>query len=307
MCLLSTVADDKKVEVERPPGVSAEDMEDALYEHGASLELVREWALREERVFRAVCLGKPLQYHLRAAALAFLSWLAKGMQIPSPAFFSAVALVDEYSKRTPGGLSAEQLPRACAAAVNVEKKMDDSRSAVQSGCLAALATQFSLRLRQMGHNTPEKITKEQLEKEERLLLDALEWQVIGVPTLESWLALFVKRLNVFTWGRHAQQLNRASQRTLLCGWALVSHVPWSMERPPRTMAQGLLAMALAAEGLLPEEDCRAAAEELGQDARAAFCAATCASWADVCASRDLAAAAVQETALASMGKAGATA
>lgn len=312
MCVV-TLAGEK---VERPLAVSVEDAEDVLYDEGASLDLVKDWGQREERSFEAVGTCESLPPHLRGVALAFLAWLTKAMKIPSSGYFSAVALVDGFGRRAGGGLSAGRLPRVCAAAVSLERKLDTCRPAARSAHLATYATQFSLWLRQMGHHdTPEKITAEHIEREERLLLDSMEWQ-IGAPTVESWFTLLVQRFNVFTQGAYVQQLNRASQRSLLCAWALVGYGPSSPELPPRAMARGLLSMALAAEGLLPTEALPEGAnapkgacsgvQQLVDGVKSALRAAADASWDDLCASHDLAAAAVQKAALASMGKAGAT-
>lgn len=167
-----------------------EELKDTLYEQGAADELVFDLALRERS---AVSGGgsPPPEPRLRAIAQMFLSWLAQAMKLSDATWFSAVALIDAYSTHIEGGLDARRLAGACVASVRLLQKLNCSALGIPAKSLVECTSNFSDWMRKMGHQC-EEVTSEYLDDEERAIVRAMHWQVV-IPTLESWLSLYVQR------------------------------------------------------------------------------------------------------------------
>lgn len=283
-----------------------EELKDTLYEQGAADELVFDLALRERS---AVSGGgsPPPEPRLRAIAQMFLSWLAQAMKLSDATWFSAVALIDAYSTHIEGGLDARRLAGACVASVRLLQKLNCSALGIPAKSLVECTSNFSDWMRKMGHQC-EEVTSEYLDDEERAIVRAMHWQVV-IPTLESWLSLYVQRLDLITKGAHKAQLQRARQNSLLCARALVGFAPASEGRRPQRVARGLLGLALAGERLLAVEaaDLSPTKEKMERKqemkvgvpgVQGAFCAATLATWEELRADCAMASSAVREAALA---------
>ncbi|CAK0892237.1 unnamed protein product [Prorocentrum cordatum] len=254
MCLMqAAIRADTPKAVEGPQ--TREELQAALCDAGLSDELVELLAERERRAFSRRGSRPPGAARLaeapRAAGVKFMWNLCLVLRLPPAAAFQAVTLLDIACLRRGGHCLAERLPVTCTVIVTLLKKSDSATVYTPYRALVPYAQQMAVHMRLLGHCIPD-VTEDQLRAEEFALLNELCW-VIEHCSVERWMSVFVRRFNIITRGAYSAKLDKVWEQSMTCARALLVRCPASAAEPPMALAQGLLGLCLACEGVLPPE------------------------------------------------------
>jgi len=220
-----------------------------LEARGAHDELIQHWDSIEKKAFPTTKF-RPLSLEVRRATLRFMRFLVDTMDLGPPAWFRAAVLLDAACLKVDGGLPLKDLPTAAAALVVLIKKEDTADFDSYGPHLQAQILQLHSCFNTLGYEAEhQEITARTIHRQELSLMDLLRWQV-NVPSIESWLSVFCKRLVLisdpalfpcFQWVWRFCAMHAEPFVLLGPTWPTVT---------PRNAAQGLLCVGLLAAGLV---------------------------------------------------------
>jgi len=234
-----------------------QDMQEELYAHCVSNELIRDWASHEQQALNSVSKSPPaLPLHVRDATHRFLQHLTQFSGLPMQKWFEVVTLFDVYHLKKTDGVTIDSIPATCAALLMLVKKGDCATVRVGASNFAPQAAQLAQWLQRLGFSSVSSdVTEAMLFNAERDILQALGWR-ISIPTLESWTSTYCARFNILTQHRFIDSLKWVWQRSVMISRFIMMRNAVSSEVLPQKIAGGLLALGLVAARLLPGEALR---------------------------------------------------
>jgi hypothetical protein len=232
---------------------------DALFAHSVSSEHVAVLARQEAQACSMP--HKSLNAELeqfREPTLRFLSQLSVACRLPETGQFAALELLDMFHARG-GGSSQflESLPAACAAAVTLVGKGEDSSFAATPDQMAAQASSFAKWLRSQGAELSPEVSGEDVIRQELHILVSLEWQW-QYPSVHIWLDMLSQRFQILSGNAYRSSIDFAKIRGLTTHWGLLHSRARMDGTSPRRVACGLFCLQLVAARLLPLDALRPA-------------------------------------------------
>jgi len=228
-----------------------EESEDALDAQYVNAERLEDMAHHETKAMSPIAGNEPaLPPHTRDMALRFIAWFANLLNLSSEAWFHSAALLDVYCRRYTGPDLMSRLPATCVALVKMLKKVNNAGVSMKGSNLSVHAGHLGEALRREGIRT-DFTNEEMLNEEEISLLVTMDWKIISIPSMESWLSTYCTRFNVLTKRLLVPSLLWVWERTVFCARILIMHSPASAALPPRKQANGLLGLAFVSARLLP--------------------------------------------------------
>lgn len=244
-----------------------EDILDLLDEQGISNELVADWATREKKAFGAneKATAEPLPFAMREAVLGFMRHLVTMTGLAEGGWFDAVVLFDLF-RLCGRWQSVASLPGACAAIVCTLKKFETGTSRVCPSEFSGEASRLQQWLSRSDCGSSTGAGKAALSEDvllvaddqaENKMLEAINWQ-LGLPSVHSWMLMLCQRLRILSRGMLTVAVDRVYVEGLAHAQWLVLRNDTSATMAPRRVANGLLCLGLAIEGVLPFGDLRPA-------------------------------------------------
>jgi len=238
-----------------------DELKDALDDFSAADDVLVRWkALEQWSVAVPEGRAESLPPRCREVAMRLLAELVESMDLAPPRWFTAMALLDTFARRSRDQLKAESLLTVCLAVARVLKKVDNAASEhdIQHLGLEAALVQAGQRLQAGGISAPAGgwvPAQAEVGRAERALLEALQWR-IQLPSHESWITMGCLRLDVLTSRAFAPTIRWAWQQcTLLAGAVGVAQAA-TKAAPSSRLAAGLLGINLVRAALLPLEALR---------------------------------------------------
>lgn len=228
-----------------------EQIQNEFDKQGASDELFRHSADVEEGILRETRPVVNFSRQVRSVTLQFLEHLCQKHNLPPDSFFAAAALADAYNRHTPGGACVEALPATCVAIASLLRKSHTCFMSSTSRWHYPAAAQFAQVLRYYGYAVPE-MSNDEVVQQEKAILSAVNWQ-IRLPTVESWMLMFMTRLNIVTRGLLMTSLAWVFQNSITLGTSITTQYAASPQYAPRELAAGLMALNCVCAGMFPVE------------------------------------------------------
>jgi len=197
--------------------------------------------------------------HLRYTLLRYMEATCQQVALQMSDWYTCALYFDTHCATA--DVQVHDLPAICVGIVAIVKKMDKSglERLVKPGFKTYLssANRIAAWLRDKGYNdVSEDVTEEQVGLQEKCVMKSMKW-ILHVPTIDTWLTAFWMRLNVFTGGHFAPQLQSLYASSQL---SVVTALRWftlgqavSCDLTPRTIASGIFCQGLVRVGLLPSE------------------------------------------------------
>lgn len=236
--------------------------EDKFEQHGVPTDYLENLAKIEEQVLKPS--GKvapiPSTSHVREQALQLMFYLShiastsppepEQMMVPQTVVDDATVLFDAFNLRHPDGLPLAHLPAACIAIVRLLAKLENPHNAMALRCCweNRYVVSFAKSLERDGVSMPP-LTEELIGQVELQLLKALGFR-INVPSVQTWLDLFIRRFNVLTNSGFGQFLTVVGS-LIYQPRILLLRAVLSEDLPPSQVAAGLLCLGFVAMTLLP--------------------------------------------------------
>ena len=234
---------------------------DKLYAQGVSSEHAEVLAKQEAKALAGAARGPDAELRLvREHTLRFVAALVDMMLLPPAGRFNAVRLLDLYHSRGGGGdRPVATLPAACAAAVSLVGKGEDSTFAFFGRLYPTLAVESSRFARWLEEVASEavrwpleEVASEDVLSEEWKMLELLEWQLMP-PSVHTWLTVLCERFSVLSSDAFRRAVDWVQKWTLTISWTLLNCQGGGagLEISPRRVAQGLFCLGLVSAGELP--------------------------------------------------------
>jgi hypothetical protein len=180
--------------------------------------------------------------------------MVKLLELPADEWFTAATVFDRYCHSLPIDQCIRSLPCICCAVARLVKTVDDATCSVENYKWSQIAAQMAGWLEKLGHAKIDVPSLDDIRREERSVIQAMDWQ-LSPPTVYSWLLAFCTRLDVLTQGEYTVCLQWAWTSGFPCASHLVSAVSFA-EVKPYSLTCGLLALLLTSAGLLKLHDLR---------------------------------------------------
>lgn len=231
-----------------------------LYAQGVSSEHAAVLAKQEAKALAGEARGTDAELRLvREHTLRFVAALVDMMQLPPAGRFNAVRLLDLYHSRGGGGdRPVATLPAACAAAVSLVGKGEDSTFTDFGRLYPTLAVESNRFARWLQCPVGpcawplEEVASEDILSEEWKMLELLEWQLMP-PSVHTWLTVLCERFTVLSSDAFRRAVDWVQKWTLTISWTLLNCQGGGagLEISPRRVAQGLFCLGLVSAGELP--------------------------------------------------------
>lgn len=233
---------------------------DKLYAQGVSSEHAEVLAKQEAKALAGEARGPDAELRqVREHTLRFVAALVDMTDLPATGRFNAVRLLDLYHSRGGGGdRPVATLPVACAAAVSLMGKGEDSSFAAFGRAYPMLAAESSRFARWLQSSAGpcawplQEVATEDILDEEWKMLELLEWQLMP-PSVYTWLTVLCERFNVLSSDAFRRAVDWVQKWTLTTSWTLLNCQGGGagQEISPRRVAQGLFCLGLVSAGELP--------------------------------------------------------
>jgi hypothetical protein len=173
-------------------------------------------------------------------------------------WFVTVLILDIFYKHVRAGTQIEALVSTWLAIVGILDKAENACSRFSVATAATHSTaQFLAVLRRCYPNMAfEEATPERIRTQEQAVMAALQWRVLGRPTVFSWLQLACTRLSVISMGTLSPQLPEVWSFSLAALTSLMVRYPTSSALQPRRAANGTLALCFVRAGMVCPEALR---------------------------------------------------
>jgi len=226
------------------------DLEEIFEQLGVGTERLKMLSACEQKAFmHQVDDENELPIDVRRQVLKFISFLLErfGATLPQE-WFKVVAILDILATRLP--MRLEDLPDRCAAMVSIVRKADTAEAHPWLTEIAEYATGFSHSLRAREPVMPGMITRNSIHHQEKLVLDALGWQV-EPASCETWISAFCTRFSVVEKECPQPCIHWIWQNSISCAqWICMRHSA-SKALQPRCLAQGIVGISAVMAHLVP--------------------------------------------------------